>query len=577
MLDAAQRVLGDADAQPLAVAGDAARAPRLRLGSGRGRVRRRAARCCSTTSSATAAPACAPTACSMPDARRARCWSTSAGCRLPAIARCRTVPRPHGHASNCAACWRRRRRPASRSAPAMRPRRRRLADDARRPGRDRRARPACRCRWRRACCASIRRCRSATNATSTCCPTPCRPNATCGYAVQWFALALAVLVTALVLTFRKRRRSKHDHATDAPAQRSRNRIAAAADLRALLRQPMRRRRAALLRLAAAGQQEPRRTAAAAGRPARAGAAARRRQRVSHGIRARAPGGSWWRRRPTAATRLRRRSRATSTRSGSCSARMPTACTCCGSARRLPACRAATPRRASCSPTARCAPRLPRVDERAGERAGVPVLRDRSERLRDSALRSRLRSGRPARGRGQAAEADDDEHLTVPLDRIPAVVPAFPPHRLARGRAGAGRDRVRRLRAPVQCRPELPRLADLLRPRRMAAAHAHEVADHAAIGDPPVRDAQGLARTVPPHARRRARRAGAGAGAAGRAQAPASASRRCSPRRRWSRSAIPLYMHGEHVAASRAGDRRRGDPAVRRAALVATSTSRASPR
>ena len=49
--------------------------------------------------------------------------------------------------------------------------------------------------------------------------------------------------------------------------------------------------------------------------------------------------------------------------------------------------------------------------------------------------------------------------------------ALPSPRLARRRAGAGRDRVRRVRAPVQRRPELPRLADLLRPRRLADARA----------------------------------------------------------------------------------------------------------
>ena len=55
----------------------------------------------------------------------------------------------------------------------------------------------------------------------------------------------------------------------------------------------------------------------------------------------------------------------------------------------------------------------------------------------------------------------------PSPTVARGVSALPSHRLARRGAGAGRDRVRRVRAPVQRRPELPRLADLLRPRRVA--------------------------------------------------------------------------------------------------------------
>src|SRR3546814_3418557 len=47
------------------------------------------------------------------------------------------------------------------------------------------------------------------------------------------------------------------------------------------------------------------------------------------------------------------------------------------------------------------------------------------------------------------------------------VSPLPPHRLAGGGAGAGGDRVRRVRAPVERRPQLPGLADLLRSRRVA--------------------------------------------------------------------------------------------------------------
>ena len=170
--------------------------------AGAGEFDARGPLCCSTTSSATAAPACACTASSCREQARAAAGrpglAAAAGrSRAAAMPRCRRAARTA--------------RPAGAAAvdrPGAGPRRcgtrrRRLADDARRC-RPRSCRaPACPCRWRRACCAWIRRCRSATRATSTCCPTRCRPRQHRGYAVQWFALALAVLVTALILTFRK--------------------------------------------------------------------------------------------------------------------------------------------------------------------------------------------------------------------------------------------------------------------------------------------------------------------------------------------------------------------------------------
>src|SRR3546814_7099906 len=73
------------------------------------------------------------------------------------------------------------------------------------------------------------------------------------------------------------------------------------------------------------------------------------------------------------------------------------------------------------------------------------------------------------------------------------VPPLPSHRLAGRGAGAGGDLVRRVRAPVQRRPELPRLADLLRSRRVADRRQRRRRPRR-HRDPPGGGAQGLART-----------------------------------------------------------------------------------
>ena len=131
------------------------RAPRLRLGAGRGPLRRRARCAARQPAAATAAPACACTACSCPTTAPRRCWSTWAGCRCRATARCRRSRCRAGDAAACAACWRRRRRRAS---PLGSRRRRRPTPGCWRPRSTTPAlaRRAASCRRsRRACCAWI--------------------------------------------------------------------------------------------------------------------------------------------------------------------------------------------------------------------------------------------------------------------------------------------------------------------------------------------------------------------------------------------------------------------------------------
>src|SRR3546814_17446154 len=77
------------------------------------------------------------------------------------------------------------------------------------------------------------------------------------------------------------------------------------------------------------------------------------------------------------------------------------------------------------------------------------------------------------------------------------VSPLPPHRLAGGGAGAGGDRVRRVRAPVERRPQLPGLADLLRSRRVADRRQRSRRPRRQR-DPPGGGAQGLARTAASH-------------------------------------------------------------------------------
>ena len=89
--------------------------------------------------------------------------------------------------------------------------------------------------------------------------------------------------------------------------------------------------------------------------------------------------------------------------------------------------------------------------RAGWRAGtkrraMPICVIDPERFRDPALRAGHRSGLRAHRRVATAEA----HLMAMLTP-PALYAPFPPHRLAGGRAGRVRDRVRCLRAPVAMR------------------------------------------------------------------------------------------------------------------------------
>ena len=544
-------------------------------------------RSCSTTSSTPGAAACAPIACS---SRLARRDAVAGRTRLVAVARrsphaagrrdrrAGSSSRPAGAAA-CA--WHRQSRP-----PAQQPDGTLLATSL--DASDAAGRRSDKRSWRRACCAWIRRNPLGFARDLDVLPNTLPPERHLGYAVQWFALALAVLVTALVLTLPQRSRTiEADPMNDAsqPATPQRNRLVLLAILALFFGSLI---VAGVLRFSGwqpAGTEEQRRTAAAARRPARSGAEARRWQRLSHGI----PAARLWRIvvAPPAGLqrRLRRARRANSTPSGSCSARMPTACTSCGSARRLPA-QCAMPRHASSSPSARLRAGLPRSDGAPGEatrparRAG---LRDRSEWFRGSALRSRLRSGGPARGPGQAAETE-----VMSNDRSVGYRPphacghacgsqAFPPHRLARGRAGGVRDRVRRVRAPVQCRPELPGLADLLRPRRMAA-------------EPRARSA-----TTPPPRSARSKRTRPGASSSTACSPARSAcwcSRwRCWPRAGgahgmaqviaaaacWSPSRIPLYMHGQHVAAARSRRSARRSCCSPPRCAGRTTTSRASRR
>ena len=255
-------------------------------------------RCCSTTSSATAAPACACIACSQPDDGAPLLvdfgWLPLAGrshaCRRCAAAQARCT---------CAACC----APPPSSGLALGAALQQvaataLADDARGSRGDLRARCMSRTsprvlRLDPGAADRLRR------ATSTSCPTPCRPNATSATRCNGSALALAVLVTALVLTFRKpkprrmnRSRRPTPRATATAGCSSRIFVLFFGAIAA-------RRRAAFLRLAPGRLEEPRRTAAAAGRPARADADARRRRRVRTGIRPSARGASsrW----PTVAT------------------------------------------------------------------------------------------------------------------------------------------------------------------------------------------------------------------------------------------------------------------------------------
>src|SRR5690606_14816506 len=150
-------------------------------------------------------------------------------------------------------------------------------------------------------------------------------------------------------------------------------------------------------------------------------------------------------------------------------------------------------------------------------------------------------------------------------RPPDAGTPFPPHRLAGGGADRLRGRVRRLRAPVRRRPQLPGLADLLRPRDLAFGGAGRGRARGQR-DPSVRDAQGVARAGAPPPCRDPGPAGAAADAAGGASSPL---RRGPGDRRLAaggRGAPGLHVRPDRPGL-RAGRRRRGGAAVGGAALV----------
>ncbi len=141
----------------------------------------------------------------------------------------------------------------------------------------------------------------------------------------------------------------------------------------------------------------------------AGPEAARRRRRTAGIRLRAPGALRWRRRPTAArecteARAQRRHRVGTAGPRSRPRRRAVAVR--GDAVRAAGGRAAPGQRCGCCrPMRRCARNCRASTSHLRRRSWRAGLCDRPERLRDSALRCRLRSGRPARRPGQAAEVE----------------------------------------------------------------------------------------------------------------------------------------------------------------------------